>query len=66
VSYHFPEHDLDEIRQLIVDCYKRSHKLNPWEQGFINGFANKKLSQLSNLTEKQISIIESIWEKATS
>jgi hypothetical protein len=50
----------EEISQMIEDCEKRQSKLSEWEQDFI-----QSISEKDSLTEKQIGILEKIWEKVT-
>jgi hypothetical protein len=58
--------NLDEVIQLIKDCFHRKHKLTEYEREFISTLTNKKPSQLSNITKKQLLLLEKIWEKATA
>jgi hypothetical protein len=50
----------EEIELMIEDCAKREHKLNPWEKDFI-----QNLSEKEYVTDRQIEVLEEIWEKIT-
>lgn len=50
----------DEILKMIEDCEKRESKLSEWEQDFIQSISEKE-----SLTQKQIGILEKIWERVT-
>jgi hypothetical protein len=53
--------DLIEISYMVKDCEKRIAKLNDWEYKFISDMAHK-----SSYSEKQLAIIEKIWERVTA
>lgn len=55
--------DLDELQTLIEDCIKRQSKLNEWEKTFIHSIGEQ--IQTHQLTEKQITQLETIWERVT-
>lgn len=54
----------DEYITLVEDCEKREERLTDWERTFIDSIR----SQLENgrrPTQKQIDVLDNIWEKAT-
>lgn len=53
--------DLEEIRQMIIDCKNRKSKMSDWEYKFIFSL-NENIKELSY---KQIERIEEIWDKVT-
>jgi len=54
-----------EYVQLIEDCTKRSEKLSDWELGFIDSL-ERQIAAGRRPSPKQLSALDSIWEKATS
>lgn len=48
----------DSVFQMIDDCEKRESKLSVWEQDFI-----QSISEKDHLTDKQIKILEDIWNR---
>lgn len=50
-----------EHEQMIEDCEKRESRLSDWERGFIDS-----ISKRTSLTDKQVSRLEEIWNKATA
>lgn len=54
----------DDVAQMIEDCEARDSKMSEWEQGFISNIA-RQLQQGRDLTPKQVSRLETIWNKVT-
>ena len=54
----------DEHLTLIEDCEKRESKLSDWERGFIDS-VRAKLEKDGQLSDKQVGVLESIWERVT-
>lgn len=50
--------------QMIEDCENRESKLTDWERGFIDSLRHATDKGYS-LTEKQVKILEEIWDKVT-
>ena len=50
--------------QMIEDCQERESKMTEWEQGFISSI-EAWLGQGKNLSEKQHTTLDKIWEKVT-
>lgn len=50
----------DEIITMIDDCMNRSSKMSEWEQNFIESIADKDF-----LSDRQIVILNKIWDKVT-
>ncbi len=57
--------DVYEIAQLIKDCVNRKSKMTCWEKDFISEISDQFDSGLKPLSEKQISILEEIWDSVT-
>lgn len=55
----------DEQKRQIKDCKKREHRLSEWEQEFIGSLQQAVLDRKS-LTEKQTTMLDTVWEKATA
>ena len=55
----------DEYYQMIDDCEKRDKRLSAWEADFLESI-RQRLDDNKTLTPKQLSVLEGIWEKATS
>jgi hypothetical protein len=53
---------MTETEQMILDCHKRKSKLTLWEENFINTIIKKKEN---SLTERQLEILNDIWERIT-
>lgn len=54
-----------EIQQMIDDCLARESQLSQWEAEFIDSISNY-FADNGDLTEKQYSKLEDIWEKVTA
>ena len=54
-----------EYITLLEDCTKRSEKLSDWELGFIDSL-ERQIAAGRRPSPKQLSALDSIWEKATS
>lgn len=54
---------MTDAEAMYRDCIKRHHKLNDWEQGFIDSL--KLMDDFGNLSPKQYQTLEIIWEKVT-
>lgn len=50
-----------EAELMIDDCIERQSKLSEWEENFIHSINGKH----NGLSDKQLSILNTIWEKAT-
>ena len=55
---------MTEHEQMIEDCENRESRLSDWERGFIASIG-EQLESGRTLSEKQISRLDSIWEKVT-
>lgn len=55
---------MDDIETLIEDCENRSDKLSYWEAQFIDSM-RRQVDEGRRLTDKQVEVLESIWEKVT-
>ena len=54
-----------ELETMITDCWNSTKKcLTEWEYAFL-GDMEEKVHKQSYLTEKQIEIINNIWERVT-
>lgn len=56
--------DKDEVLEQIGDCETRSKKLSDWELNFIDSIS-QQLTRTGSLSEKQLEILDRIWEKVT-
>lgn len=56
--------DQEEILEQIGDCENRSEKLSDWELNFIDSIS-QQLTRTGSLSEKQIEILDRIWNKVT-
>ena len=56
--------DKEEHAQMIADCEARESKLNDWERGFIDSVA-RRVGWGYGLTEKEIAVLDHIWERVT-
>mgnify|MGYP003442239273 FL=1 len=56
--------DKDEAFEQIGDCENRSEKLSDWELEFIDSISHQ-LTRTGSLSEKQIEILDRIWNKVT-
>lgn len=54
----------DDIGQMLDDVESRSHKLNEWENGFIDSIS-KYYAEHSRLTPPQKTKLDEIWERVT-
>lgn len=62
-----------ECEQMVKDCINRQSKLTEWESDFIESIDNQLDRQAvledrqarPGLSEKQINILEKIWDKIT-
>lgn len=54
----------DEYITMLEDCERRSHKLSDWECSFVDSL-QRQIAQGRRPTEKQISTLDNVWEKAT-
>ncbi len=53
----------DEQRQMIADCEARESRLTDWQRGFIDNLS--RLPDDWQLSEKQESALERVWDNAT-
>lgn len=53
-----------EQHEMLEDCSKRIEKLNEYEATFIRDVKNQTVWG-RRLSEKQLSYLEEVWEKAT-
>ena len=53
-----------EYQEMVNDCQNREALLNDWETNFIDSI-EEQLAERGFLSDKQISILERIWEKVT-
>ena len=58
--------DLDEARQMVADCIKRSDKMSDYEQNTYIPFINKQLVYGRGLTDHQTKQLTQLWEKVTT
>jgi hypothetical protein len=56
--------DKEEVLEQIGDCENRSEKLSDWELNFIDSIS-QQLVVTGSLSEKQIEILDRIWNKVT-
>ena len=56
--------DKDEAFEQIGDCENRSEKLSDWELEFLDSISHQ-LTRTGSLSEKQIEILDRIWNKGT-
>ena len=54
----------DEYRQLIEDCRNRAQYISSWDADFLDSIEGR-LDKNVPLTQKQIDVLDSIWERAT-
>lgn len=54
----------DVYTQLIDDCEARDRDLSAWEADFLSSIRDQ-LDENRPLTQKQIDILDGIWEKVT-
>lgn len=54
----------DDIEQLIEDCEHRESRMSDWEREFIDSI-NKQLRDGRTLSEKQVGVLNKIWDKVT-
>lgn len=54
----------DEYLTMLEDCERRSAKLTDWECQFVDSL-QRQIAQGRRPTEKQISTLDNVWEKAT-
>jgi hypothetical protein len=59
-----PKNWTTEYLQLIEDCEKRDHRLSAWDVDFLSSIKDRLIDKRP-LTEKQINMLDSIWERAT-
>lgn len=56
--------DVEEAMSMIEDCIKRDNKMSAWECDFIESIKDQ-LVMNGKLSDKQMSILNNIWEKVT-
>ncbi len=56
---------VEEALQLIEDCKNRYQKLSVWDSEFIEALS-EQISMTNGLSQKQMQVLEKIWEKVTS
>lgn len=54
----------DEYITLVEDCEKREERLTDWERTFVDSIRSQ-LEKGRRPTQKQIDVLDNIWEKAT-
>lgn len=55
----------DAYRTLIDDCRKREQHISSWDADFLDSIESR-LDRKIPLTEKQIGVLDGIWERATA
>ena len=59
---------LSEYKEMIDDCLKtksREDRLTEWEAEFLDSIETQMVSK-NTISQKQIDVLERIWEKVTS
>ena len=54
----------EDPRELVIDCVNRQSKMTDWEVDFIASISDQ-LDAGRDLSERQMEILERIWEKVT-
>lgn len=54
----------EEYDQMILDCMNRESKMSEWERGFIQS-VHEYTRDGGCLSQKQMAIVDRIWEKVT-
>lgn len=54
----------DEYVRMIDDCMQRESKCSEWEQNFLDSLSNQ-ISRGRFPTEKQIAVLDRVWERVT-
>lgn len=54
----------EDPRELVTDCVNRQSKMTDWEVDFIASISDQ-LDAGRDLSERQMEILERIWEKVT-
>ena len=58
------KNDVEETMTMINDCQDREKKMNEWEREFMDSIRSQLVST-GNLSEKQLAILNRVWEKVT-
>ena len=61
--YEDNSRDQDELYDMIKDCIRMSNKLTDWESDFIDSIDKQICDKM--LTERQIEILDKIWDRIT-
>lgn len=56
---------MTEHEQMVEDCEARESRLSEWERTFIDSIG-KQLRDGRTLSEKQVTRLDEIWERATA
>lgn len=54
----------EDVEDMLDDCLKRRHKLEEWEDLFIESITDQFISN-GSLSDKQYAQLVKIWEKVT-
>jgi len=55
---------VEETQEMIDDCNARYEKLSEWEENFVDS-VEKQLEERGYLSDKQLQILEKLWERVT-